>query len=201
MSQVQHWLQGPSAVEFSRPSEGGFTLIEAMLVLLVAAVLMGIAAPSLRGWLLQQHLSTSTNSLISAFHLARQTAIQSHQAVSLCAGHEGACHSKAAWDWSKGWIVFYDRNRNGVLDGEEKPLQTGHGAHSNVVVSANSPLRKPVIFTSLGFAEQPGGAFTAGRLRICAPLPIHKNARDLVLSKSGRIRLEESDFSGACPSP
>lgn len=201
MPQVQFWSKRPSVVDLSRPRERGFTLIEAMLVLLVAAVLMGIAAPSLRGWLLQQHLSTSTNSLISAFHLARQTAIQSHQAVSLCAGHEGTCHSKAAWDWSKGWIVFYDRNRNGILDGEERPLQTGFGAHSNLVVAANSPLRKPVIFTPLGFAEQPGGAFAAGRLRLCAPLPIYKNARDLVLSKSGRIRLEESDFSGACPSP
>lgn len=183
------------------PAACGFTLVEVLVVLLVATILIGLAAPSLRGWVMQHHLATTTNSLIAAFQLARQTAIQSHRPVSVCAGTSGVCHSRASWDWAKGWLVFIDRNRNGVLDGEETPLHTGSVSHANLTLAANSPLRNSVIFTALGFAEQPGGAFAAGRLRICAPLAIDKNARDLVLSKSGRLRLEEADFSGACPAP
>lgn len=201
MTPIQSNTRNASGRRRSLLGEAGLTLVELMIVLLMTAIVIGLAAPSLRGWILQQHLSTTTNSLISAFHLARQTAIQSQRPVSLCAGQSGACHGRANWDWSKGWIVFIDYNRNGILDGEEMPIYTGHGAHADLIVTANAPLTKSVIFTSLGFAEQPGGAFSAGRLRICAPMPIFKNARDLVLAKSGRLRLEESDFSGACPAP
>ncbi|MBN2690420.1 MAG: GspH/FimT family pseudopilin [Burkholderiaceae bacterium] len=201
MAKVDSLRQGISGKARQFRAVCGFTLVEILIVLLVGAVLFGLAAPWMRGWVMQHHLSTTTNSLLSAFHLARQTAIGLHRPVSVCAGAAGACHRPAAWDWSKGWIVFVDRNRNGVLDGEEKPLHTGSASHADLALAANSPLRKGVIFTALGFAEQPGGAFAAGRLRICAPLPIVKNARDLVLSKSGRLRLEEADFSGACPAP
>ncbi len=179
----------------------GFTLVEVLIILFVGAILIGLAAPWMRGWVMQHHLATSTNSLLSAFHLARQTAIELHRPVSICAGESGACQSRSRWDWSKGWIVFIDRNRNGLLDGEETPLHTGHASHADLAVAANSPLSKTVIFTALGFAEQPGGAFAVGRLRICVPLPIDKNARDLILAKSGRLRLEEADFSGTCPAP
>ena len=201
MAKVDSLLHGVCGKARQFRAVCGFTLVEVLIVLLVGAVLFGLAAPWMRGWVMQHHLSTTTNSLLSAFHLARQTAIGLHRPVSVCAGANGACHSRAAWDWSKGWIVFVDRNRNGILDGEETPLHTGSVSHADLVFAANSPMRKSVIFTALGFAEQPSGAFAAARLRICAPLPIFKNARDLVLSKSGRLRLEETDFSGACPAP
>lgn len=201
MVQVEWSLRKRST--WPRPSAAaqGFTLVEMLVVLLISAVALSLAVPGLQNLLATHRLSTATNAFASAFHLARLAAIQRNCPVALCAGESGACHSRASWDWAKGWIVFIDPNRNGVREADEPLLHSGAAAHPSLLARGNAPLNKSVIFTAQGFAEQPGGAFAAGRLRICAPMPLSNNARDLVLSKSGRLRLEEADFSGTCPPP
>ena len=201
MVQVEWSLRNRWAWSHRREAALGFTLVEMLVVLLVSAVALGLAAPGLQNLLATHRLSTATNALASGFHLARLAAIQRHRPVALCAGESGACHNRANWDWGKGWIVFVDPNRNGVRDADEPLLHTGTAAHPSLLARGNTPLRKSVIFTAQGFAEQPGGAFAAGRLRVCAPMPLGNNARDLVLAKSGRLRLEDADFSGTCPPP
>ncbi|MDY0148177.1 MAG: GspH/FimT family protein, partial [Halothiobacillus sp.] len=87
------------------------------------------------------------------------------------------------------------------LDADEQILFTGIARRDDVVVQGNTPVEKPIIFSPLGFASQPGGAFTAGTLRVCVPADIANNARDLVLAKSGRLRVEAKDLNGVCPGP
>lgn len=201
MVQVEWSLRKRSTWPRPGAAAQGFTLVEMLVVLLMSAVALSLAAPGLQNLLATHRLSAATNSFASAFHLARLAAIQRNRPVALCAGESGTCHSRASWDWAKGWIVFIDPNRNGVREADEPLLHSGAAAHSSLLARGNTPLRKSVIFTAQGFAEQPGGAFAAGRLRICAPMPLSNNARDLVLSKSGRLRLEDADFSGTCPPP
>jgi len=179
----------------------GFTLVEALIVLAVAALLAGWAVPALHGWVMQHRLAVTTNALVAAFHAARQSALHLQRRVVLCAAQDGQCQRSAAADWSKGWMVCLDDDRNGQCDGGEQVLLTAAPAPSGVVLMANSPLRNPVVFTPLGMAQQPGGAFSAGRVRICAAQAIVHNAHDLILAKSGRIRLEDADFAGSCPPP
>lgn len=184
-----------------RNTARGVTLVELLAGLLVAAVALGIAAPALQNLLTVHRLATASNDLSAAFHLARQAAIQRHRPVALCAGEAGACHNRANWNWAKGWLVFVDPNHNGMRDADEPILHTGEAIHPSLLARGNAPLIKAVIFNAQGFAEQPGGAFAAGRLRLCAPATLGNNARDLVLAKSGRLRLEEANFSGTCPPP
>jgi type IV fimbrial biogenesis protein FimT len=176
-------------------------LVEALVVLTIAGLLATWAAPWLQGWVLQHRLATATNALVAAFALARQTAMTLQRPVALCAGAPPRCHDPAGWDWAKGWLMFFDDNRNGSIDAGEPLLHTAAAAPEGVAVFANSPLRKPVVFTPLGVAQQAGGAFSAGRIRLCVRSPIRNNVHDLVLAKSGRVRLEESDFGGNCPAP
>lgn len=201
MDTVEWPERGKRVQRLQRGAALGFTLVELLGVLLVSAVALGLVAPGLANLLATHRLSTATNAYSSAFHLARQAAIQRHRPVAVCAGESGTCHSRASWDWAKGWLVFIDPNRNGVRDADEPLLYSGPAAHPSLLARGNLPLNQSVIFNALGFAEQPGGSFAAGRLRICVPVAIGKNARDLVLAKSGRLRLEEADFSGACPPP
>lgn len=201
MDQVKCSLRNRWAWPHRCSAARGFTLVELLGVLLVSAVTLSLAAPWLQNLLATHRLSTATNSFVGAFHLARQAAIQRHRTVALCAGESGTCHNRANWDWAKGWIVFVDPNRNGVRDADEPLLYTGDGAHPSLLARGNAPLNTSVIFTAQGFAEQPGGAFAAGRLRICTPMPLVHNAHDLVLAKSGRLRLENANFSGTCPPP
>lgn len=179
----------------------GFTIVELMVTLTVAMIAIGLAVPTLSRIIAQNNLATSANSFVSAFGAARQSAIQLNVPVTLCAGDSTGCHTQPNWDWSKGWLVFIDRDKDGTLDAGERILHTGMASHRGLLVQGNHPCRKPVIFTSMGFAQQPGGAFAAGTLRVCVPVNIPNNARNLILTKSGRLRVEEADFGGACPTP
>lgn len=179
----------------------GFTLVEALVVLTITALLATWAIPWMQGWVLQHRLATATNALAAAFAMARQTAIAHQRPVALCAAAPPKCHDTARWNWATGWMIFFDNNRNGLLDADEQLVHTAAAVPQGITVLANSPLRKTVIFTPLGVAQQASGAFTAGRIRLCVRSPILNNVRDLVLAKSGRFRLEESDLGGDCPAP
>ena len=176
---------------------GGFTSIELMVTLTVALILVGIAIPAFSHMTAQNRLATTANDFVSAFAMARQSAVQLGAPVTLCAGDSSGCF--AAVDWSRGWVAFADRDRDGSLDANERVLYTGIARRNDVHVEGNSPMQKPVIFTPMGFALQPSGAFTAGTLRVCVAAPIANNARNLVLSKVGRLRVERADYDGNCP--
>lgn len=180
-------------------SSFGFSAIELMTTLVIAMILLAIAIPSFSRMTAQNHLATTANDFVSAFGTARQTAIVKGRPVTLCAGDQSGCF--ASVDWSKGWLAFVDADKSGTLDADEQILFTGIARRDDVVVRGNRPIQKPVIFSPLGFASQPGGAFTAGTLRVCVPASIGQNARDLILAKSGRLRVAAHDLDGACPNP
>ncbi len=188
---------------FPRRSSGfrspGFSAIELMVTLVVALIVVGLAIPVFSRISAQNHLATTANDFASAFTMARQSAVQLGAPVALCAGDDAGCFSDV--DWSQGWLAFVDRDQDGTLDASERVLYTGSASRSDVLVAGNQVMQKPVIFTPMGFALQPSGAFAAGTLRVCVTAPIENNARNLVLSKPGRLRVEPVDFDGLCPAP
>ncbi|MGD9663003.1 MAG: GspH/FimT family pseudopilin, partial [Porticoccaceae bacterium] len=143
----------------------GFTAIELMMTLIIAMILLAIAIPSFSRMKAQNHLATTANDFVSAFALARESAVAKGRSVTLCAGDQSGCFDTV--DWSNGWLVFVDADKSGTLDADEQILFTGIARRDDVVVQGNTPVEKPVIFSPLGFASQPGGAFTAGTLRVC----------------------------------
>ena len=175
----------------------GFTVIEMMVALTVAVILMGTAIPAFSRMSAQNHLASTANDFVSAFASARQAAIQLSKPVTVCAGDSSGCFSTV--EWSRGWVMFVDDDRDGALDTNERVLYSGITRRNDVHVAGNHPMQKSVIFTPQGFAVQPGGAFSAGTLRVCVTARIDDNARNLVLSKGGRLRVDRADYAGACP--
>ena len=64
----------------------GFSLIELMITIVVAAVLLAIAIPSFRNIILANELTTTTNEWVTAVNLARSEAIKRSAAVVVCGG-------------------------------------------------------------------------------------------------------------------
>lgn len=95
---------------------GGFTLVELMVTIAVAAILMAVALPSFQGVMRSNRVSTTTNQMIGALSLARMEAIRNTRGAGVCASADGSTCS-AAGDWTAGWLVWSDVNGNGTYDG------------------------------------------------------------------------------------
>ncbi len=177
----------------------GFSLVELMVTIAIASVLLATAIPAFSNMMAQNELAAASNAARGALMVARETAVMRGHPVSLCAG---APESGCSGDWSEGqWLVFRDMNHNGDLDADEAVLQHGRvpGARKTVFIGGNGPLRSALVYMPLGHAERTSGAFGAGRLRLCVTRDILPNARELVISVSGRVRMQRIDFGGACP--
>jgi len=67
----------------TRQSQAGFTLVEVLVVVIIAAILAGIAAPSWLSYLSRQRVGAVRSDLSSAIKSAQQDAIQKRQSVTL----------------------------------------------------------------------------------------------------------------------
>lgn len=80
----------------SKPAQLGFTLIEAMVVVSILAILAGIAAPAFQQMLAAQRVKNAASDLLSDMILARSEAIRRNGTVTV-----GPIDA----DWSKGWEI------------------------------------------------------------------------------------------------
>lgn len=178
----------------------GFSLVEMLVAASIAGLMAAIAAPSFSHLIEQHRMAISSNALMSAFVMARQSAIAKNQVVAICAGNvDSGCHSN--WDGGE-WLIFMDRNRNGRRDPGEILIQDGSATlGSGFRILSNRPMKTPILFHPIGQAEQPNGAFAAGTLRICAESTGATPGVDLILSKSGQMRAQAHDTGGNCSAP
>ena len=77
------------AIQARYPRMRGFTIIELMITLVVAAILLAIAIPSFTYLMVSKKLTTSANSLVSNLAIARMAAIKRNADVGVCA--DSAC--------------------------------------------------------------------------------------------------------------
>jgi type IV fimbrial biogenesis protein FimT len=138
----------------------GFTLIEAVVVIAIIAILTALAAPSFKNLIQSNAISGSVNSFLSDMRFARSEAIRRGGSVVICRSTSPetspACNgtNNAANDWRTGWIIFDDLNKDGNLDSGEPVLRV-QGPITNVdSIVANSEYQ----FKFNATGRLPGGA-------------------------------------------
>lgn len=107
-----------------RPMKG-FTLLEVMIVLAIVAILVGIAAPSLKGMMQSNNSSSASMSIQKSLLFARNHATTTLNNVTVCPLVVGSTSTSCGSDWTTGLDVFIDDNGDGILDADDMVLQTG----------------------------------------------------------------------------
>lgn len=167
----------------------GFTLIELMLALSVAAVLISVAAPSLHDMMQRHRITAAANQLVANLNLARQNAVYQREITLMCPSADGRrCSGSNRWD--QGWIVFRDPDRNRVPDRPEDILRVNGRVEGLVMDSAGRTL---VRYRPSGFAT--GTNLT---IKLCDPSD-PENSRAVVVSNPGRPRTGDLPGHLRCP--
>lgn len=166
----------------------GFTLIELMVTLSVAAILLTIAVPNYQTFIQDSRLTAQINSFVTVMTLAKSEAIKRSSPVTVCPSVAGvACTGGKTW--SNGWLMFADPNGDGVVDAGEEILQVGAALPGGNTLTSKNQVR--VRFTADGFSSGFFDTFTLCDSRGAA------DARGVVLSNQGRIRrAQDSDNDG-----
>jgi prepilin-type N-terminal cleavage/methylation domain-containing protein len=173
----------------------GFTLIEFLSVLAVAAVLLGAAVPDFSRTLAERALASQAIQFMAALRFARSEAVKRGTPVVVCASDPVApgpgphCQARGPADWRSGWIVFADASGGGQPEAPgllrvQQPFDRSGG-----IAGTRSTMR----FTPAGFSTD-----AAGHLRFEPPGGERPGGAKPVLvcvSKQGKPRVAQG---GVC---
>ncbi|GAB3103439.1 GspH/FimT family pseudopilin [Lysobacter terrae] len=163
-----------------RPPPKGFTLIEALIVLCVVAILLAIAVPAWSNALAAAHSGAVRADLAASLLAAiRHSSLAGSEVVICPVAATAQCSGAANWD--QGWMAFADLNGNRIADANETRLGT-HEALPHGVHLRSTQGRKKIVFQPNG-----GNAGSNITLTLCDARGVN-SATTLVLSNTGNLR-------------
>lgn len=185
----------------------GFTLIEMMVVLAVAGVVLGIGIPKISVFFQGSRMVTNTNALVAAFQIAKSEAVKRQGPVTVCRSEDQAtCDLDDDNTWEDGFIVFYDQDKDRVVDGgTDIILRINAGAEGeDATIRSNSDTQNEhqyITFSSRGHPKN-GTALQSATYVLCDDRQnddgtinsivdngVSKTAaRGVVLNVSGKVR-------------
>lgn len=187
----------------------GFTLIELMIGVVVAAILLAVAVPSFESTINGNRLASASNELLTSLQTARMEAIRYNRRTTVCLSRNPetaapTCAPANATD-ATGWITFVDLDANGTYQSASDRLlrQSVVPARIRVLPSASVPGGVRVTYRADGFARNAAGtAMLSGRIDVCLPTrrPT-QNVRRIEFGHGSRLAIERVDTNGACNAP
>ena len=179
--------------------QAGFTLMELMVTLAVAGIVLGMAVPNFRSFMLNSRLTSAANDLIVALHAARTEAIKRQLPVAMCATDDAG---EAVPECSGGaygqWVVWVDADNDWEPDNAaNEPVLLRHmSIPDGVMVRVDSGETGIVKFRASGFAaDAAGGQVPTSNVVICdsrgtaAVSAGSSAARAVLITATGRARV------------
>lgn len=165
------------------PHRNGFTLIEALVVLSLIGILLGLAAPSVMHHLRNARLRAVCSALTASLNAARSEAMKRQRPTLVVPRGD---------NWSTGWDAFVDQDGDLALSPGDTLLGAAPDTPSRLDITITPRLPRGVnfiMFGGSGFPRTPSGAFLAATLTLRTGSPPDDTRRSLILANTGRLRV------------
>lgn len=166
----------------------GVTLIEVLLVLGIAAILLALAVPSFREFVIRNRLDSTAQDVMTSLQFARSEAMRRGEQVTLRLA--GAAESK---NWGGGWTMFVDADRDSVLDDGEEVIRQGMVLTAPLTLISSSSFGTFVAFNRDGRLTNTGG----GHFVVCEGGVLtqggQSRSRAVLVNGAGRVRMAARD--------
>ena len=184
----------------------GFTLIELMVTLALAAIVLGLAVPSVSNMIRSNSVISLNNEIVADLQYARSEAIKRNLPVVVCASTNGtSCVGSATNTWDSGWIVFvdvnFDMNPNGAGD---VVIRVSNGSPRDTITvrtraGAAFDIDAGFGYRGDGYPSVPSGSATpTGEILVCDQSDVDYSSR-IVMNPTGRLQsVGKSDSSIGC---
>jgi prepilin-type N-terminal cleavage/methylation domain-containing protein len=140
----------------------GFTLIEVLVVVAIAALLSSIAYPAFTEIVDQEQVRSTTTDFMDSVNIARSAAIKSGKPVIMCSTNNGTTCNGA---WANGWLIFRDDDRDGTLDATELVLNRNIQPDSRTTVSVKNVADQAQSAMRFNYRGSPGTAINVSLSR------------------------------------
>jgi len=172
--------------QVSKSKQHGFTLIEAMIVLVIIVAVTAFAAPSMKTILGQSEIAATTNQLVYSLQMARSEAIKRSGPVGLCASKTSlADEPQCDGEYRHGWIVYSDTNLDGNRNDGEEVFHRVEELSAVFVLTPDTVFNKQVYFNAAGTSQNPTGVPLSGDIT----LDYRKSGEGRVVSIAGNGRI------------
>ena len=167
----------------------GFSLLEALAVMAIAAITVALGVPSYQGMVESQRASSAMHLLTAHIASARMTAISYRVPTVVCpSDRAGGCRMDG--DWSHGWLMFVDP------DGNRQP-----DSRQDILRDENAPIHRSLrIVSSKGRPQLrylPDGRSSGSNISIRLCRDEILLAR-VIVNNVGRVRSEKASSSSLC---
>lgn len=170
--------------------QAGITLIETTCVLAVLSILSGIAGPSFYKWRQRAAADNLLSALTTDIALARISAVSRGETTVICPSPDAnGCNGSA--DWSDGWIVFLDNNRDRTRQPDEELMSVSQARRIPSLSFVSTSGRRTIRLF-------PSGMGYGSNLTVTGCMEGKIHAR-LIMNNAGRVRVERPGNSIPCP--
>jgi type IV fimbrial biogenesis protein FimT len=168
----------------------GFTLIELMIGIALAAIIVSMAAPSFNSAMKNNKIVAETNEIIADINFARSEAVKRSNRVVLCRSaspsHNSPTCGGTASNWSSGWLVFADTDADNTYNAANDILiRIGNPADKTVTIKTNNTADQELVYNPDGTIN------TGGNIAVFAICDDRgkDHGRQVQISATGRPRL------------
>lgn len=170
----------------------GFTLVELMAVVGIAAIMVSLAVPNLSSLIMNGRRTAQVNEFVLSMTYAKSEAVKRGVPVTVCSKSQADETCSGDTDWDYGWLVFTDIDGDGGVDPDDQILRVRGTLEGGNSLRADALTL--VTFQNTGFPVLQPNQNTS--INLCDTRGV-KEGRLVTISQTGRAAISQP--ASACP--